>query len=177
MSDPYIGEIRLFGINFAPLNYAFCNGQTIPISQNAALFAVVGTTYGGDGQTTFALPNLQGLAAMSFGNGPGLTPRNLGEQDGAPAVTLSQAQMPMHNHNLFGATTGDPADRLPKPATDAYLSSTNPTAAYSTNTAPNVDFAPTALSPAGNSLPHENMQPYLAINFCIALYGIFPPRN
>ncbi len=173
MAERYIGEIRMFGGNFAPSGWALCNGQLIPISQNTALFAILGTTYGGNGITTFALPDLRQRLPLHAGTGPGLTPRDLGEQGGELATTLTALQMPSHSHGMNAtnvtASVQSPANAmLAKPIT---LS------------APYHDPAAIAPSPAGplgmagGGAPHNNMQPYLVVNFIIALTGIFPPRN
>ena len=167
MSEPFLGEIKMGGWNFAPRGWALCNGQLLSIAQNTALFSLLGTTYGGNGQTTFALPNLQGRVPMHWGNGPGLTPRVIGEVDGSETVTLMSTQIPAHNHALQGAdeaTTKSPANAVP-----AFAS----TPTY--NPAANLAMTPTGI--AGGSQPHENMQPSLAVTFVIALEGIFPSRN
>ncbi len=170
MADPFVAEIRVFGFNFAPLGWAFCNGQVLPIGQNTALFSLIGTFYGGDGRSNFALPNLQEHFAVDAGNGPGLTPRNVGETGGQAAVTLTSAQMPAHTHALKAGVTPvstSPAGAVMAPATGAVYR------------IPGV-LAPMAggsVGSAGNSTPHENRQPWLAMNFCIALNGIFPPRS
>ena len=170
--EPFIGQIQMFGFNFPPRGWAFCDGQLLPIAQNTALFAIVGTTYGGDGRTTLGLPNLQGRAPMHEGNGPGLTPRRLGEVGGVSTVTLSEAQMPQHTHTLAGnsraATTGNPAG--------AQLAD----AAPFTNYGPlrdNENLAPQAVANTGGSGAHNNLQPYLSLNFTIALVGLFPSRS
>ena len=179
MSEPYLGEIRCFGFNFQPNGWAFCNGQLVSISQNEALFAILGTTYGGDGVTNFALPNLQGRIPMHWGNGPGGFNTQIGEVQGVTAVTLTTQQMPGHTHTI---TVGDlPAggvvERVQSPTAAAYISASSPDQAY--NSSPTLDtaFSSKAISISGGSLPHENMQPYLALNFCIALFGIFPSQN
>lgn len=170
--DPYIGEIRLFAGNFEPKNWAFCNGQLIPIIQNTALFSILGTTYGGDGRLTFALPNLNGRAAMHQGQGPGLTNRVLGEEAGVPSVTLLQSEMPAHTHLPQNQTTGSTNNpegavwsNLPARSANIY----NPT--------PNATMNPMALGVAGGTQPHNNMQPYLGLNYIISLYGVFPPHQ
>ena len=172
MSEPFIAEIKIFGGNFAPRGYAFCDGQLLPISQNTALFSLIGTTYGGDGRSTCALPNLQGRAPMHPGRGPGLTDRRLGQVGGVETVTLSEAQLPNHNHNLMAVP--DPAEQ-PSPANNA-LSRSVGGSAYTTP-ANMVPLASTAVGDAGGSQAHNNMQPYLTLNFIIALQGIYPSRS
>ena len=179
MTEPYIGEIRCFGFNFAPRGYAFCNGQLMSIAQNSALYAILGTTYGGDGQTTFALPNLQGQIPMHWGSSPsaGLT-TVLGEVMGQTTVTLTTSQMPQHNHAIMAATPGDPTERTAAPTTQSYLS--NIKGGFVWQKAPlsiNAAFSPKAITLTGGSQPHDNMQPYLTLNFCIALEGIFPQQG
>lgn len=178
MADAFYGEIRIFGFNFAPKNWAFCDGALIPISQNTALFSLLGTSYGGNGTTNFALPNFQGRAGMHWGNGQGLTPRSLGEQDGTDTVTLLTTQMPGHVHGLMGATTTGATQKVAAPATNAMFSNSGPGAAYSDTTTPTLTpFSPQAIGIAGGSQPHTNNQPRLSLNFCICLNGIFPSRN
>jgi microcystin-dependent protein len=173
MSDPFVAEIRIFPFNFAPTGWAFCNGQLLPISQNTALFSLLGTTYGGDGKSTFALPDLQGNAPMQPGQGQGLSLRDLGELSGTESVALLQSEMPFHTHSLMASV--DPADaQIPGP--NAVLARSSGGNAYTTNTAGLVQMAPQALAVGGGSLPHNNLQPYLTLNFCIALQGVFPPR-
>ena len=172
MADPFVAEIRIFPFNFAPKGWAFCNGQLLPLSQNTALFSLLGTTYGGNGQSTFALPNLQGSAAMHPGQGPGLSLHDLGEQSGSETVTLLQSEIPAHAHSV-NASQGDAIERLPggqRPATGIGVGMYGvPGSTVSLN--------PNALAPDGGGLPHNNMQPYLTLNFCIALQGVFPPRS
>ena len=180
MADPFVAEIRAFPFNFPPRGWAFCNGQLLPISQNTALFSLLGTTYGGDGRSTFALPNLQGSAAMHPGQGQGLSLRDLGEIGGSDVVTLLQSEMPAHPHGLRGCDA-DASDDVPTgllPAKGLYDAGSNfgVTGAYST-VAPNTTMSPQALSLSGGGLPHNNLQPYLTLNFCIALQGIFPSRG
>ncbi len=170
MSSPFIGEIRMFGGNFAPRGWAFCNGQTIPIAQNTALFSLLGTTYGGDGRSTFALPDLRGRMPMQHGNGPGLTPRVLGQADGAPTHTLTSAEMPAHGHPLNAAaagTTGTPG---------ASVALASGVKAYRSPASSPVSMA-AGLAPTGGGQAHENRQPYLGVTFIIATQGIFPARN
>jgi microcystin-dependent protein len=174
MSEPFIAEIRIFAGNFAPRSWAFCNGQLLPVSQNTALFSLIGTTYGGDGRTTTALPNLEGRAPMHAGRGPGLTDRRLGQRGGVETVTLTEAQMPNHNHTLR-AVGSDPAD-VTTPTTNTSLAFSSGGNAFSLNT-PNSTMAEQMLPDAGGSQAHNNMQPYLAINFIIALQGLYPSRS
>ena len=173
--DPFVAEIRIFPFNFAPRGWAFCNGQILPISQNTALFSLLGTTYGGNGQTTFALPDMQGNAPMHPGEGPGLSLHDLGEVGGSETVTLSEAEMTAHNHFMSGATQ-DPANvKLVNPAASFALSQGG--GIYQDTANPPVQLALQALTPTGSSLPHNNMQPFLTLSFCIALQGVFPPRS
>ena len=173
MSSPYVGEIRMFGGNFAPAGWMFCQGQTIPISENDALFTLIGTTYGGDGQETFNLPDLQGRAPLHPGQGPGISQNyTLGEQAGVESVTLSVQQIPSHTHALLGstdsATSQDP--------TGTILATTQSQTYY--NLADNlVTMSAQAIGPQGGSQPHDNMQPYLCISFIISLFGVFPTQN
>lgn len=174
MSEPFIAEIRIFAGNFAPRGWAFCDGQLLPVSQNTALFSLIGTTYGGDGRSTTALPNLEGRAPMHPGRGPGLTSRRLGQRGGAETVTLAESQMPNHTHSVGADSRGSrgaPADRyLGDPRRRAEL--------FHTDTTSNlVNMADQALAPTGGSQPHNNMQPFLAINFIIALVGLYPSRS
>ncbi len=165
MAEPFLAEIRLFSFNFPPKGWAFCNGQFLPINQNQALFALLGTTYGGNGQTTFALPNLQGRYAMHKGNG-----HTLGEAAGSTAVTITQQTMPQHLHFAMAAT----ANGDTPVATGNYLASFNN--AYRPPQAL-ITIDPSTVSSVGGSQAHTNMCPYIAINFCIALQGIFPSQN
>lgn len=176
MSQPFIGEVRAVGFNFAMRDWAFCDGQIIPIQQNSTLFAILGTTYGGNGTTTFGLPNMQGNAPMSMGAGPGLTPRTLGEQVGETSVTLSIQQMPMHNHAVVTATSAL-ASETAGPVAGSTLSVSNPGKLYTNTTTPAVAFSPKAIGPAGGSQAHNNLQPLLTLNYLICMYGIFPSRN
>jgi microcystin-dependent protein len=176
MSTPFIAQISMFGGNFAPRNWAFCNGQILSIAQNSALFSLLGTTYGGNGQTTFALPDLRGRVPMQWGQGPGLSPRTLGEQGGTENVTLIQSQMPAHNHT---ATTTSNASS--SPATDTlpngnFLAEGN-NYSNTSDAQMNANAVQVTVGVTGGSQPHNNMQPFLAISFIIALQGIFPSRN
>jgi microcystin-dependent protein len=180
MSSPFVAEITIFAFNFAPTGWAFCAGQLLPISQNTALFSLLGTMYGGDGKSTFALPNLQGQTAVSFGQSTTGTQYFEGEQVGLQNVTLLTTEMPLHNH-FWNATTdrgntGTANGNVT--ATGAAGTPQQPTVAkfYSGN-APNQTMAFNELSITGSSLPHNNMQPYLTLNFCIAMQGVFPPRG
>lgn len=170
MSEPFIAEIRIFAGNFAPRSWAFCNGQLLPISQNTALFSLIGTTYGGDGRTTTALPNLQGRAPMHPGRGPGLTARRLGERGGSETITLSEAQMPQHTHTLIGSQE-DAGATTPQ---NNHLAAGNQIYGAASNLVP---MATQALPNTGGSQAHNNMQPYLAINYIIALQGLYPSRS
>lgn len=169
MSQPFIGEIVMFAGNFAPRGWSFCSGQTLSIAQNTALFSILGTTYGGNGQTTFALPDLRSRVPIHPGQGPGLSSYSLGQQGGSENVTLTVPQMPAHNHTL-NANNGASNDTIP---TNAFFSEGG---LYTTNAA-NVQMNPATIGLTGGSQPHPNIQPYLAINFIIALQGIFPSRN
>jgi microcystin-dependent protein len=169
MSDQFVAEIRIFPFNFPPRGWAFCDGQLLPLSQNTALFSLLGTTYGGDGKSTFALPDLQGSAPMQPGQGQGLTDRFLGEMSGVESITLLVSEIPLHTH-VYSAT--EEAANENNPLNNA------PGAGVGQYSAP-AALTPMAfqtLPPAGGGLPHNNMQPYLTLNFCIALQGIFPQR-
>ncbi len=173
MSDPFIAEIRIVPFNFAPRGWAWCNGQLMSISQNTALFSLVGTTYGGDGRVTFGLPDLQGRAPMHPGQGPGLSLHDLGETGGSETVTLLQSEMPAHSHGLMASTQpGEDAS----PANEALARSVG-ASLYQTATNPVVPMSNVAVGPTGGDQPHNNLQPYLTLYFCIALQGIFPPRS
>lgn len=173
MADPFLGEIRIFAGNFAPRGWALCQGQLLPIAQNDALFSLFGTIYGGDGQTTFALPDLASRIALHQGAGPGLSPRAIGEAGGAETVSLSAQEMSAHNHAAFCSNTG--ANKL-SPVGSYW--STDPggnTGAYSTTDGS--QLADTAIGNTGGGQPHNNLQPYLVINCIVALEGIYPSRN
>ena len=171
--DPFVAEIRIFGFNFAPRGWAFCNGQLLPLSQNTALFSLLGTTYGGNGMSNFALPDMQGNVPMHPGQGPGLSPYDLGERSGTESVTLLESEMPSHSHaiNPNAVDLGD--TNVPSP--NATLAQSAGGTLYQATT--NTQMHPQALAVAGGSQPHNNMQPYLTLNFCIALQGVFPPRS
>jgi microcystin-dependent protein len=175
MAEPYIGEIKMFGGNFAPRSYALCNGQLLAIAQNTALFSILGTIYGGNGKTTFGLPNLQGRAAMHWGQGPGLTDRFIGETGGQTTETLTTGQIPAHNH-LVGCndSNGDSASPTNVSTFGSVGGRGRPPFYAIQGTA--VPMSPVAIGVSGGGQPHNNMQPYLAVNFIIALQGVFPPR-
>jgi microcystin-dependent protein len=175
MSNPFVAEIRIFAGNFAPTGWALCNGQLMPISQNTALFSLLGTMYGGDGKSNFALPNLQGCAPMQQGQGPGLSPRDQGETSGEQTVTLLQTEMPAHAHTIQAASgTGlaDPTSNVWASGAKGFGSIYSPSVPAS-----NVPMNPSALSINGGNLPHNNMMPFLGLTFIIALQGVFPPRS
>ncbi|MBJ6760452.1 phage tail protein [Myxococcaceae bacterium JPH2] len=177
MSDPFIGEIRMFGGNFAPRGWAFCNGQLLSIAQNSALFSILGTTYGGNGVSTFGLPDLRGRSPMQWGQGPGLSPRTLGEQGGSETVTLISSQMPQHSHQLVAsvqaADAANPEGMFDAvqvdPNTQQPVNNYNATAGTTMNAQ--------AIGIAGGSQPHNNMEPFLCVSFIIALQGVYPSRN
>lgn len=175
MTEPFIGEIQLFGFPFAPLGWAFCNGPTLAIQQNTALFSLLGTNYGGNGMTTFQLPNFTGRTANNQGAGPGLTPRTAGETYGQSSLTLSLLEMPAHAHAFGIYNQGDVAKKTGTPAVGNSLTPPSQSTPLSSDGQPDATFAPNMLGPAGNGEPHENRQPYLAVNYCIALQGVFPP--
>lgn len=177
MSDPFVAEIRIFAGNFAPTGWATCDGQLLPISQNTALFSLLGTFYGGNGQSTFGLPNLQDSVPIGQGQGSGLSDRFLGEQSGSDTITLLGTEFPAHNHNLR-AHAQDAAD-LQAPAPNRSMArSASGLVAYDPSTANQVQMAPVqAVSITGSSFPHNNVQPYLTLTFIIAMQGVFPPRG
>ncbi len=174
MSNPFVGEIRVFPFNFAPLGWAFCNGQLLPISQNTALFSLLGTNFGGNGTSNFALPNLQGSNPIFWEQGPGLTLRDIGEVGGEAAVTLTETEMPAHSHSVGCATTSNTS----RPA-DAVFggASSGKSPAYASSGSGTVNMSPSAVASTGDGQPHNNMPPYLTLNFCIALQGVFPARS
>jgi len=183
MADQFVAEIRIFPFNFAPTGWALCNGQLLPIAQNTALFSLIGTFYGGDGRSNFALPNLQASVPIAQGQGPGLTSRVVGESGGESAVALLQSQLPAHSHTLQATTTtGTTAtaagSQLALAAAGGGKGSASSVANfYSGNTANATAMSPNAIGASGGGQPHNNMMPYLGLNFCIALQGIFPPRS
>jgi microcystin-dependent protein len=174
MADPFVAEIRIFPFNFAPRGWAWCDGQLLPLSQNTALFSLLGTTYGGNGKSNFALPDLQGRAPMHPGQGPGLSLHDLGETGGSETVSLLESEIPAHSHALgaqnvaLGGAVSPVGNVLNRPASGNLYGSVNPTI---------VTMAPEGITPAGGDQPHNNLQPYLTFYFCIALQGVFPPRT
>ncbi len=178
MSEPFIAEIRMFGNTFPPAEWSYCSGQLMAISQNTALFSLVGTIYGGDGRTTFGVPNLQGRTPMHWGTAPGLTPRVIGEKTGSPTISLTEGEIPGHTHTVTGLTAkGD----LEVPQNGAYLA-VDVNAGFrlrfvNSNPTQTTSMSPSTLSTAGLSSPHQNQQPYTVVSFCIALSGIYPSRN
>ena len=173
--DPFVAEIRIFPFNFAPKGWAFCDGQLLPLSQNTALFSLLGTTYGGDGKSNFALPDMQGNAPMHPGQGPGLSLHDLGETGGSETVTLLQSEIPVHTHQMQG---GFAQANLDGPTAQSVYTRSTPGNAYMTNSTQNlVQMNFQMLTIAGGDLPHNNMMPYLTLNFCIALQGVYPPRT
>jgi microcystin-dependent protein len=172
MSNPFVAEIRIFPFNFAPKGWAFCDGQILPLSQNTALFSLLGTTYGGDGKSNFALPNMQGNAPMHPGQGPGLSLHDLGETGGSETVSLLESEIPSHSHTVMASQ----ADATDQQAGNELFAAGIGLAMYAGPAAVR-NLSDNAVSPAGGDQPHNNMQPYLTLNFCIALQGVFPPRT
>jgi microcystin-dependent protein len=174
MSEPFVGQIQIFGFNFAPQGWALCAGQILPISQNTALFSILGTTYGGDGKSNFALPNLQGRVPIQQGQGSGLSPRDLGQTGGEEFVTLAGNQMPGHTHpancNNAVGTAYDPAGQV-------WSQDAGGNQEYGTGAVAGHHMSPNAVLQAGGGQPHNNLQPYLVLNYCIAMQGVFPPRS
>ncbi|MEW6982230.1 phage tail protein [Colwelliaceae bacterium 6471] len=179
MSEPFIAEVRMWGCNFAPRGWAFCDGQILPISQNTTLFSLIGTIYGGDGRTTMALPNLTDRTPLHSGRGPGLSYRPIGQPGGQTEVSLSELEIPAHDHIVRGvsesAISATPSeilfmghDQSSRQENTFYLS---------TETQTNTTLAPQAIGNSGGSQPHENQQPYLGVNFCIAMQGLYPSRS
>jgi len=173
MADPFVAEIRIFPFNFAPKGWAWCDGQLMPLSQNTALFSLLGTTYGGNGKSNFALPDLQGRAPMQPGQGPGLSLHDLGETGGSETVTLLQSEIPAHSHSLQ-AYNDIGENRIP--GSDQSLARSAGGLLYA-NPGALATMAPQSLTVAGGDMPHNNMMPYLTFYFNIALQGVFPPRG
>jgi microcystin-dependent protein len=172
VSDPFLGEIKIVGFNFAPRGYAQCNGQILPIAQNTALFSLLGTTYGGNGQTTFALPDLRSRVPVHVGQGPGLSPYDLGQTGGSETVTLTAGQLAPHNHTVNSSTTAtskNPSNNVP--------AVTGAGSSYAETPTPGTTMNPGMVTGGGGGQSHDNLQPYLCINFVIALEGIYPSRN
>jgi microcystin-dependent protein len=172
MTEPFVAEIRPFGFNFAPQGWAQCDGQLLPISQNTALFSLLGTFYGGDGKSTFALPNLQGSAPMSQGQSGGTSDRSLGEASGSEAITLVESEMPAHSHAL-NAVESTATERQPP----NQMFAVGEAMSFYRTGQPNTAMNPSMLTVGGGGQPHNNMQPFLVLNFCIAMQGVFPPRG
>lgn len=181
MSSPFVAEIRIFPYYFAPSGWAFCNGQLLPISQNTALFSLLGTYYGGDGKSTFALPNLSGAVALGAGQGNGLSEYFLGQEGGSPSVTLLTQEMPAHTHSLnttttIGTTPASATNQLAKGQSGNVVVGMGQARVYSTGASTTTLNPVTAVQLAGQNFPHNNMMPYLALNYCIAMQGVFPAR-
>jgi microcystin-dependent protein len=174
MADPFVAEIRIFPFNFAPKGWAWCDGQLMPLSQNTALFALLGTTYGGDGKSNFALPDMQGNAPMHPGQGPGLSLHDLGETGGSETVTLLESEIPAHSHG-FNTSVGDANVGIP--TGQQFATGIGIGLFAKANAGAHVQMSDQALVPAGGDQPHNNMMPYLTLFFCIALQGVFPPRT
>jgi len=174
MTDPFVAEIRIFAGNFAPKGWAQCNGQLLPLSQNTALFSLLGTFYGGDGKSTFALPNLEGSVPIHQGIGPGLSERFLGEAGGSESVTLLTSETPLHTHSLQVSTVG-PDDNDPAP--DRILTLAQGAGVYNPTLTPTAQLNFQSVAINGSSFPHNNLQPYLVLTFIIAMQGVFPPRG
>lgn len=175
MADPFVAEIRIFPFNFVPKGWAWCDGQILPLSQNTALFSLLGTIYGGDGKSTFALPNLQGNAPMHPGQGPGLSLHDLGESGGSETVTLLQSQIPSHTHTMK-ANSGDGISPTPTNNVSSGPGADRDLFLYKDGTS-NTTMNPSSSGISGGDQPHNNLMPYLTLNFCIALQGVFPPRT
>jgi microcystin-dependent protein len=173
MADPFVAEVRIFPFNFAPKGWAFCNGQLLPLSQNTALFSLLGTTYGGNGKSNFALPDIQGNVVIGPGQGPGLSLYDEGEVGGTSTVTLLETQIPSHNHQGMG----DPAPGNQTSPIGNCVAQGGGRAAQSYQNGSPALGAFQALAPTGGTQAHNNLQPYLTLNFCIALQGVFPPRG
>lgn len=174
MADPFVAEIRIFGFNFAPRGWASCDGQVLPLSQNTALFSLLGTTYGGNGKSTFALPNMAGNTPMHWGHSTTGTSYDLGQQSGTAFVTLLESEMPTHSHQMMVAVDNG-TDNSPSPT--KILTKSNNGSLYAADTEPLSNMAVQTVADSGGSLPHNNLQPYLTLMFCIALQGVFPPRG
>jgi microcystin-dependent protein len=172
MPEPYVGEIRMFGGNFAPAGWMLCEGQTLPISENEVLFQLIGTTYGGDGEETFNLPNLASRVPIHMGTGPGGTTYQIGEMAGTEQETLTVQQIPIHTHPLVGNSQA-----ASDPSPTDHVTAKTVSNIYNNTVAPDTPMSPNAISPVGGSQPHENTQPFLCINFIISLFGVFPTQT
>lgn len=172
MSDPFVGEIRIFAGDYAPYGWAFCDGGMLQVQQNTLLFAIIGNRYGGDGRQTFQLPDLRGRVAMAMGSGPNLTPRVIAQKGGVSAVTLLQSEMPNHTHTANCQTVTNQS----APAGNVWASSPARVGPKVYATPPDTEMSPLALAPTGGDQPHNNMQPFVSLNFIIALVGLYPPR-
>ncbi len=176
--DPFVAEIRIFPFNFAPTGWAMCNGQLLPISQNTALFSLLGTTYGGDGKSNFALPNLEGSAPMHPGQGPGLSLHDLGETGGSTTVTLLESEIPLHNHQVRAYVGPGLNSHVPDSGGGSALGAAQGNLVYDNATSPPLSPLDSgAVAPAGGNQPHNNLMPYVTFTFCIALQGVYPPRS
>jgi microcystin-dependent protein len=175
--NPYVAEIAMFGGNFAPVNWALCDGQTLAISQNTALFSLLGTTYGGNGTSNFQLPNMQGNAPMFWQQGLGLTNYSVGQTAGVDSVTLLLTEIPFHNHAVVTATAQMASDKQSIPSAAVVLGNSGPGKAYSDAPGTLIQFHPNAILSAGGNFPHGNQQPYAGVTFMIAMAGVFPARN
>jgi microcystin-dependent protein len=173
--DPFVAEIRIFPFNFAPKGWAFCSGQLLPISQNTALFSLLGTMYGGDGKSNFALPNLDGSVPVNRGQSPGTSDYFQGQTGGSQTISLLHSEMPVHNHRV-GAVSTDPGD-VSIPGAGTVFAASDGGTLYQTAPTSGTYLAPEAIAPTGGGQPHNNMMPSLTLNFCIALQGVFPPRS
>jgi microcystin-dependent protein len=174
VADPFVAEIRIFPFNFAPKGWAFCDGQLLPLSQNTALFSLLGTTYGGDGKSNFALPDMQGNAPMHPGQGPGLSLHDLGETGGSETVSLLESEIPAHSHAQMAASVSATKS---DPTGNSFARVSGATPFLPPAGAPLAQMSDNVIAPAGGDQPHNNMQPYLTLSFCIALQGVFPPRT
>ena len=176
MADPFVAEIRIFPFNFAPRGWAFCDGQLLPLSQNTALFSLLGTTYGGNGKSNFALPDLQGAAPMFWGQGPGLSLYDIGQAGGSETVSLLESEIPSHAHTLVASMAAADEEGTRSPGGN-YVGVPQAASRFYAPYANAANMAPEALAPSGGDAPHNNMMPYLTMYFCISLQGVFPQRS